>query len=373
MSKGMKRVIKTVAYCIITVLVITSNVTATELLTSSNQNNISLRINIDSSVFSSNTIRLNTEIYKISESVVNQNHLSKCFGDVNTNLFKSYKKYMNPLIPLALSLNESGSWADTRYTWSSAIYSRALSESGMDMSMVKVKQVDSDTYIVNELDKYIACGSNCTAQSSIGTKHTHIVGGYNDNDSLGSLQILRRYVEINDSINYKCGEQVIDLMAWRDSLSYFFHTQSSSFVEKKHWNKEHSIENVYELVAIMAVAHNTGDSFQKQSYAGSKWKDAKAVYSYCKFLGNEINVDKMKSYVDKWYIDILNKAKDNKQFSMAGQVDWSGSAIRSIMKDIGIDESKYTDDGSFGHKQVYPIKAILNYMALEKLYTSGNR
>lgn len=148
-------------------------------------------------------------------------------------------------------------WSDTRYTWSSAIYSKLLNSAGVDMGRVKIEQVDTDTYVINGLCSYYGCGTNCTADVN---SHYHTIG-YNDCDSLGPLQILRHYVEGNNYITYDCGNVVLDLMSWDDNVQYFAHTQSKRFLDTENWNSGYTISNTYELVALMAVAHNTGTAF----------------------------------------------------------------------------------------------------------------
>lgn len=334
-------------------------------------NTSSIDVNIDSTVFSPVSVRLNTEIYNMSKNVINQEHLQQCYGDSNTPLFNSYKRTITPLVPMALTLVETGSWCDTRYTWSSAIYSKPIANAKVDMSELSVNRVNSDFYAANGLYYYFGCKSNCTNN---GRNHVHIVTGANDNDSLGPLQVLRRYVEQQQGIVYSCGAVVTDLMSWQDNLNYFFHNQSEKFASTKAWNKNHEIQNTYELVALMAVGHNTGTSFMSASgpsgTAGSKWYNAKSVYDYCSALTSDSSLQVLHSYVDSWYADIVSKASAGEQFRLAGQISNTGGEVQSLMQQMGINITDYAS--SLGHKQTYPILAVLNYMSLEKLYTSGN-
>ena len=89
-------------------------------------------INIDEAIFGEVSTRLNTEIYEEAEAVINDDHLMEFEGD--SRLFKSYKDTLTPLVPLALSINETGTWMSTKYTWTPAIYSRLLAEAGVDLS-----------------------------------------------------------------------------------------------------------------------------------------------------------------------------------------------------------------------------------------------
>ena len=331
----------------------------------------SIDVNIDSTVFSPVSIRLNTEIYDISESVINQSHLQQCYGSSDTPLFNSYKRTLTPLIPIALTINETGSWCDSNYTWTSAIYSKPIANAGVDMSELNVSRVNSDFYAVNGLSYYFGCKSNCTNNVK---NHVHIVTGANDNDSLGPMQVLRRYIETQHGISYSCGATVVDLMSWQDNVNYFFHNQGDKFSSPTAWNRNHEIQNAYELVALMAVGHNTGISFMSagssKGAAGSYWNSAGSVYNYCSDITSESNLQILKSYVDEWYANTVQKVSAGEQFNLAGKINNTGGEVRSLMQQMGIDISNYASE--LGHKQTYPLLAVLNYMSLEKLYTSGD-
>lgn len=319
---------------------------------------------IDDMLFNNTQIRLNTEIYEITEDIYNEEHLIDDYGSPSTKLAQSYLQNMTPIIPIAMTINETGMWSDTRYTWSSAIYSKLLSSVGVDMDRVKIEQVDTDTYVINGLCNYYGCGTNCIADVN---SHYHTIG-YNDCDSLGPLQILRHYIEGDNYITYDCGNVVLDLMSWDDNVQYFTHTQSKRFLDAGNWNSDYTISNTYELVALMAVAHNTGTAFlNSKSDAGSLWRNSDAVYAYCKLLGDPHSTSVMTKYVDSWWDDVIEAQKNGESFTLLGQMPTS--VHNQILSEIGVDKSEYAS--SFGHKQYYPLKAVLNYLCLERLYYSG--
>lgn len=321
-------------------------------------------ISIDDMIFTSTQVRLNTEIYNIAAEVYNSGHISDDYGKPMTTLAKSYVSTLNPLIPMALTINETGMWMDTRYTWSSSIYSRLLAGADVNMNRLQISQVNVDTYVVNGLCTYYGCGTNCTASKD---SHYHTIGR-NDNDSLGPLQILRHYVESDGMITYNCGESVLDLMTWKDNVIYFTHNQSRLFMSADNWNWNHKIQNTYELVALMGTAHNTGTAFLSNSgEAGSLWRSPQAVYDYCMAISAPKSISVINKYIDEWWEDVLQAQESGTSFIMLGQ--YQTSTINSILNEIGIDKSMYAS--SFGHKQYYPIKAMLNYMCLERLYYSG--
>lgn len=322
-------------------------------------------ISIDGELFTKTQVRLNTEIYNIAAETFNSWHIVQDYGEPETELAKSYTETVDPLVPLALSINETGMWMDTRYTWSSGIYSKLLAGAGVDMNRLQVSQVNTDTYVVNGLCSYYGCGANCTAGT---TSHYHTIGR-NDNDSLGPLQILRHYVESNEYIKYRCGEHVLDLMVWEDNVIYFTHNQSTLFMAEGNWNSKHHIYNTCELVALMGTAHNTGTAFLSNAGdAGSLWHSPQAVYDYCEAISTEEAISVLNGYIDDWWVEVQGAQAGGKAFTLLGQS--SVSQLNKMLNDIGIDKSKYAS--SFGHKQYYPFKAMLNYMCLERLYYSGS-
>ena len=319
---------------------------------------------IDNKLFNSTQVRLNTEIYEITDGIYNEEHIVQDFGMPNTNLAQSYLDNIDPVITIATTINETGAWADTRYTWSSAVYSKLLKNANADLDRLHVNQVNVDTYVVNGLCTYYGCGSNCTADVA---NHYHTIG-QNDNDSLGPLQILRHYVEGNNYISYDCGATVIDLMSWDDNVQYFTHTQSKLFMSEENWNKDYTISSTEELVALMAVAHNTGTAFlNNKNDAGSLWNNSSAVYDFCKLLGSPEAIEVMNKYVDEWWTSVVEAQNSNTAFSFLGQA--STSMQDQILAEIGVNKSLYA--GSFEHKQYYPVKAVLNYLCMKRLYYSG--
>lgn len=311
-------------------------------------------------------LRLNEEIYNMSASVFNEEHVIKCYGSVETNLGVSFVRNLDPLVPMALCLCETGTWNDTRYTWAPAIYSKAISSRGVNMDRVHIEEVDYHFYVVNGLTLYLNCGSNCAASKN---EHNHTGDGKNDNDSLGPAQVLRRYVESNGCIKYDCGATCEDLMSWEDNLEYIFHDQCNAFSKYNHWNKDYELKSVYESVMLMATIHNTGSGFMNTnsglSSGGSTWKNAEAPFKFARDITTGPAMDYIRAYIEEWYeTEVLPNQAKGTAFIMPGQM--GSNVLSNIMKEAGLSESDYST--KWGHKQNYPLKALLNYMALEKLY-----
>lgn len=316
--------------------------------------------NIDDDLFSKNVVRLNQEIYDETELVVNKNTVKDINLATTTGLGQSFIDNLTPLTPMALTVCETGLWMDTRYTWTSAIYSGVLANSGVDMSNIRVKTINSNTYLSLGLDSYLGCQSNCTNPLE---EHIHFSGS-NDNDSLGPLQILRRYVETDGILIYDNKASVTDLMRYQDSLVYYVNNQVRAFNNSKQSIESYVIKSPYQAVMLSAVAHNTGTSFLATSIAGSTWIDTDNILKFSDDVSHDINIAYLKEYTNVWWESVKSSVSRQEKFSLMGQC--SSQEIDNLLREMSIDKSSYST--SFGHKQEYPVRALLNYMSLERLY-----
>lgn len=351
-------------------------------------------INIDRTLFSEVSIRLNTEIYEIAANVIDIAKAANYPKKFDTALGQSFKELVNPLMVIAMTTAETQAWANVDYTWSSVIYSKPISSiDGFDWRNLKISQVNSEFYQANNLGEYLACGTGgsgsggCTARTSGKPNHkcTPAPAGKtakNDNDSLGALQIRRSKLEdengVMSGLHYReDGTFVQDLMCWQDNVTWFYHAHADSFCSGNAWNRDYQIRNEFELVALLAVAHNTGSSFVSSSTktgSASGWSSWEAVFEYCRDLTSEKNLQIINGILGEWYSNAKEAIKDNRSWSLPGNVysDGTGAAQQSevLLSQMGMDIKDYTNEKR-GHKQRYPIKALINYMALQMLYNSG--
>lgn len=351
-------------------------------------------INIDKSLFSETAIRLNTEIYDITADVIDSAKAADYPQNANTILGQSFKKLINPIMAIAMTTAETQIWVDTNYTWSSAIYSKPLSNiEGFNWRNLKISQVNSEFYQANNLGEYLACGTQdtagrCTARTSGKPNHkcTPAPSGKiakNDNDSLGCLQIRRSKLEDNSGnmigIYYReDGTFVQDLMCWQDNVTWFYHAHADSFCSKGAWNKDYQVRNEFELMALLAVAHNTGSSFissRTSIGSASGWSSWEAIFRYCKDLTLPENIRVIEDIVSKWYISTVDAIQNNRSWSLPGNAYSDGAnAVQQaelLLSQMDMDIKDYTNERR-GHKQRYPLKALINYMALKMLYNSKN-
>jgi len=365
-------------------------------------------VSIDGEVFSEDVIRLNMEIYDIAGAYCTQEKMSRYFGMNTSKLVESVKRYVNPLIAIAVTTAETPNYADRRVTWTSAVYTKPLAEKGFtNWRRLSVAEVDSDFYLYNGLSEYFACGAHShTADGTL-----HVQAGKvqrNDNDSLGPAQILRRYlyqeggcITARNADNSVFGITV-DLMRWEDNVVWVLNNALSKFrsIPSDSDRGRYELQNEYELFVLMAIAHNTGASFLSSNpgaYVSPYWADAEGVWRYARALTTEASIGYIqKYYIEPWYQDtVVPNVCAGKGFDLPGNVfsdgDQNQQNASRLLMELGIPVSRVaysktvngevtvrngwtSDDGYFSvleHKQRYPLKSLVNYLALERLYYSG--
>lgn len=361
---------------------------------------------IDEEVFGKDATRLNTEIYQVAVEYCSKAKMDKYFGKNTTPLVESVKQHIDPLIAVAITTAETPNYADRSITWTSAIYSKPLVSKGFgSWDKLHVQDVDSDFYLYNGLSSYFTCGSNCRRKD--GALHMQCLGSArNDNDSLGPAQILRRYLyQASGCITaYNADNTIygitVDLMRWEDNVVWVLNNSLSKFrgITSGKYRAKYEIRNEYELLVLMAIAHNTGASFIQvagSAYISPYWEDADGIWLYAKLLTTEGNIAYLKEkYIEPWYENIvLPSIREGRSFELPGNVFSDGdiNQVRSsaLLRELGFglirisyvksDDSEPCSgwgsvDGCFNvleHKQRYPLKSLVNYLALEKLYHSG--
>lgn len=381
-------------------------------------------INISTELFTDTCIRLNTEAYQISEEELD--NWRKTVTDEGGALYKGYVEYMNPLIPIATTVGEMG-WAevpdkggmnmmDVSIMWTPVVYTKLINKfvQDFDWSTVSVDSVDTQFYLEKGINCVDDCGNNCNAErkSSGHNDYWHKdnnQSSFTDNDSLGPLQILRRYLGIKNGkpgiIEYDSGT-VSDLLRWRDNNIYFYNNEGSSMKsDSQAVLYDKPINNTYQLVVLAAIAHNTGAGFlttRSIEYRASYWKNPEAIYKYSFELTKPESIVVLREIVDNWYNEqVANDRKGENAFGLVGSNYAEGQSGqrengRELLISLGMNEEDYLiysdkidqqvewgmyvfhydEDGKKvvdldAHKSLYGLKTLLNYMCLEKLYQSG--
>lgn len=382
-------------------------------------------IDISADIFTDTCIRLNTEAYQISKEELDK--WRDTVTDEGGALYKGYVEFMSPLIPIATTIGEMG-WAsvpvkggmnmmDVSIMWTPVVYTNLVEcyIPDMDWSQVQVGDVDTAFYLDKGIDCVDDCGNNCNAEdeSKGHGAYWHDNGNnqssFTDNDSLGPLQILRRYLGIgNDGapgqIVYASGT-VSDLLRWRDNSVYFYNNEGNKMKESSNaLLYDRAINNVYQLVVLTAIAHNTGGGFlvtSDSNYQPSFWKNADAIYNYSYNLTTDSSIVVLREIVDKWYEEsVAGDEKGKNSFNLIGGEYAEGYPAqrqngRDLLMKLGMDEKDYLiysskmgqqvqwgmylfheENGKRvvdldAHKSLYGLKTLLNYMCLEKLYQSG--
>ncbi len=353
-----------------------------------NQNN-RVNVSIDKNLFSSTVCRLNTEAYEIAESVMNKKHFFNDIGNTPTIFAKSMSNYIDPLMPLSQTIVESG-YPTTEYLWSNPIFIKFIIKSGVDIDTLQVEAVNEDFYIVNNMDFVFNCGGGTNGCTSSIPFHTHIQnfshGTYkNDNDSLGTLQILRRKVEgVGGCIIYsQCGETVSDLLCWKDNVQWWFHNHIISSNNNSFIGKNHVVANEYEALAHAILSHQGAGYWVDHSKGITQcWLSAQKKFDFAVAMGSEQMVKVMQEFVDDWWEKTKQKIQNNESWNMpvVGKT-WYDSAWLDLLAKGGITNiyqycrSETFSSGSsknYGFLVTYFPQSIITYMALQKLYYSGN-
>lgn len=287
---------------------------------------------------------INLQVLNSTNSVFNPTHYFRDYGYSLSPLGVSFGEQLNALMPMALSVSETGDYIDTRFSWTSAVYTKGLANEGVNVLDLDISDIGTEYYTTMGLGKYLE-------------------SEWNDADSIGPLQIRSSYIP-EGGIEMPCGYIVTDLMSWQDNIQYVLHTQASCFCRENNWNSDYVIRDVYEEMLLMAVLHNSGCEFLVVDSCDSQieygWKSAKSVFNYCRDLANNDFMTVAKDYVENWYANI----DINSEFSFPGMI--GDDELLSLLSKAGIAYQNYSD--CFGVKQIYPVRTLLNYLALEKLY-----
>lgn len=367
-------------------------------------------IDISTEIFPELAVRLNTEIYAETAAVLAMFNTDEYFGNQESArpLVSSLREELNPMQVLCLAASESGNWSDRKYNWVPAIFSKGMSEG--DLENVHIQDIDSKFYINNEKFDYFRCGSSEDSHVSGGCKlHYGRVEGhtYNDADSLGPMQVLRRYMDVDAynseqpymsvyHLNIPLGSEdeycITDLMGWSDSIAWTINHFLLNVKSAYGSQKENVLENEYEVMCLFAITHNTGAGFLSSSDGSfSGWADKEAIFRFCKDITSpEAITYLMLEYIDPWYEDAKEKITEGSGWELPGNenLESSGSHKDDVMKKLlktvgatGLDEESTRLDCEYwvgesrgldsDHKFRYPVKTLLNYLALQKLYYSG--
>lgn len=325
---------------------------------------------INESIFSDISVMLNTQIYDYTDQIY-EDMLISCpeFNQSTTSLALCFDEYYNPLMPLALSVVEMGSHADTQYTWTPVIFSqdiiKALNDEGIVhgdyelqkyMSDLDVDSVNTDYLHWLGLDRFLTEGSE--------------YGSFNDKSSLGPLQILRSGENV-EKVQKLLGS-ALDLITWKDSMKYFLCMQKQAFMSETSWLVNYHIRNKYEFIAMMAVNHNSGITYmvnKGQDGTAENWGTSKDVMDFIYYITTDDAICGFQNMVDVWFDnDIECRLQRGVEFPLCGQSSYSD--IQHVLNEAGVNVHLERYSGAELEKRLYPIRAILNYMSLVKLYES---
>lgn len=303
--------------------------------------------------------RINKAIYGQAAMVFSEGHYDLCYGDIDTPLFNSFKKYFTPLCPLAFSIAEWGGNGDLRYSFTPAIATKKLMNSGVSMSTINPLEVNAEYY----------AAMGCS---------------FKENSYWGPLQINKSYLTPDSNKGYKCGYIPMDYYSWPDACQWTFHDKCEQI--KNSWNKNYEFNNQYEVIAHTSIAHNSGGTHlsSKDFYLDRNWypwKSSQAVFDYAYYISSgdrlDIILKDADSYADKLLADFSNgtesgalyKSIDScRQLSFSMEIDWSNYVKSHWLGNMTSSIPLQGDALRNWEKVMYPIQSIWNYRVLERLY-----
>lgn len=305
--------------------------------------------NMDHNIFDETQIRINKAIYGQAAIIFSEDHFDVCYGDINTPLFNSFKKYFTPLIPMAFSIAEWGGNGDLRYSFTPAIATKKLDNCGVILEFINPLEINSQTYL--------ALGADV----------------WDTRSYWGPLQINKSYLK--SSASYKCGYIPMDYYSWPDACQWTFHNKCESI--KRAYCKDRVFKNSEEVIAITSIAHNSGGTFIDSRTFNTDaewypWRNSESVWEYCDILTQDKNLQIIYEHADAYASELLEKYKNNTE---SGGLYLSISSSRELYNKMGINLNLYLKDRYSGNmtakaweKTMYPIQSIWNYRVLEKLY-----
>lgn len=303
--------------------------------------------------------RINLAIYGQTAVVFSSGHFDLCYGNVNTPIFNSFKRYLTPLCPLAFSIAEWGGNGDLRYSFTPAIATKKLMNSGIPMSVINPLEVNAEYY------------------SAMGCS-------FKENSYWGPLQINKSYLTPNSNKGYSCGYIPTDYYSWSDACQWTFHDKCEQI--KNSWNKDYEFKNQYEVIAHTSIAHNSGGTHltSKDFYLDKNWypwKSSQAVFDYVSYITSGERLQIILSDADSYADNLLNDFRNGNE---SGALYKSISDCRVLSYKMNIDWSHYVKSHWLGNmtpnaslsgdalrnweKVMYPIQSIWNYRVLERLY-----
>ena len=313
---------------------------------------------MDESVFNKTQIRINKAIYGQAAVIFSDDHYNCCYGDVDTEIFRSFREYYTPLCALSFSIAEWGGKGDISYSFTPAIATKSLLKAGVDLNYIDPLQVNTQYY------------------ASMG------VDVWDSRKYWGPLQISNDYFV--DSAKYKCGYIPMDYYSWSDECQWTFHNKCNLI--KQAWNKSYRFKSSYAVIAHTAIAHNSGGNHltTRDFYLDRNWypwKSSQAVFNYVDFITSEANLNIILSDADAYAAELIDKFRNGTE---SGALYKSIGECRVLVSRMSIDWSAYVKSHWLGNmsynvsldgdalrnweKVMYPVQAIWNYRVLEKLY-----
>lgn len=338
----------------------------------------------------------NAELIRLYGISFKENTLSDLAIECNTKLFDMCNKYflatyggqqVSPMVPMAISNLETPGRADQSVTYCALFPSKLVPISSADqisnMSCLAVLE-SPQLFSVLASDHWTRDRGALQMNPTYGTEYDSFnsLMGPSEAEILNNIQgtdiDLSMYVAYEPRNNRNItGEEWLaqvstapgDRFSVKDSLLRLASAVQSAIDQ---YSDQHQIENDYEMMTLIAMAHNAGSVWNK-SYHGSKignWRSGAVAYRYCKQITSDEFIHILKGYCNE-------RLKVARESGKSVPMTLDRKDARALF-DKGYEEGIFDDYRTYVYEgryyevtYCYPIQALYNYMMLGMVY-SGN-
>lgn len=327
---------------------------------------ILMLLNINSSYAGLASSSINKQIYEETSNIWCPAYITKVYNS-DSKAYKSYLSNLDPLQLMAISCNEWGGNALLSTSLCPAVASRYFKQAGLDISHLRVAEVNSYFYAANNIDVNFA-----------------------DKSYLGPLQITKYSFEPNNqgNVKYVPNDKPVDPYSWNDSCKWY--AMNISHYVNSCWDKNYIFKDKYVVLCHLSVMANTGQSYMAGganfgnniSKPHFPWKNAKAMFNYIDAINSTKNRNVIINIAESEYRHKLSLVESGKSDTINMQYTLP-YAYKNVYSKLDIDLSKYlkpeyvkcvngdisnSKNRSVTEKVMHPITAMIIFHQLELFY-----
>ena len=272
--------------------------------------------------------------------------------DVNQHMYDLCDQYFNvyygttrvsPILPMALANQESGNRADFKKCWTALFPSRYADISLIDSYDARTAMMQS--YTLEDARDIYAGPLQMTGVYGTQNRELNALMSGSEKSKVSGLDILSQWSK-------RASSEPGDRYYVPDML---LRLQSAlSTVLQKTVTNQYNIENEQQLLAILAISHNSGSGVFSTTNKNKKignWKSASKAYEWTEIITSQEMIDAIKQRVATSNDICILRADSIK-------------LVASVYPDLD-----YRDYTSSQINAYYPVNTLYNYYKLQQLYT----